>query len=400
MQLNHKHTEQLLLIPAEGYRNIWIATWGAGIMAKNKEIVALTGLRGVAACTIALYHFAGQNGGRLGWYFHKGYLSVDIFFVLSGFVMATTYRHFFEKHVSLGDYRRFLYLRIARIWPLYLVAVVVAIGSYNAFKTSLEVVLANVLMIQGWGIARSINIPLWSVSTEFVAYLAFPFLFLFASRSQRFNLPLLIGASLVLIGACAYINIHDPERDLVIHALYGTHQNGVLDLYAPYSVLPIMRCLAGFALGVVVWHLSRRSPSIRQVASSNSVGIACATIILALVALNANDLIIYPFFPVLVLSLSQDKGILASLFKFRPVRFLGVISFAMYALQLPYFIKIKPLLFKLAEAVPPGLANLVFYGGAAAGLLIISIVAHYLIEKPGRMALRMQIRERTQPVAA
>src|SRR5947209_6333252 len=67
-------------------------------MDRNKEIKTLTGLRGVAATVVMLYHFSyseQMNSFLIG----RGYLAVDLFFVLSGFVMALSYGHLFAGRI-------------------------------------------------------------------------------------------------------------------------------------------------------------------------------------------------------------------------------------------------------------------------------------------------------------
>jgi peptidoglycan/LPS O-acetylase OafA/YrhL len=94
-----------------------------GSTAMNNEIKPLTGLRGLAALIVVLYHFLEQDT-----YFQsvvpslikRGYLGVDVFFVLSGFVMALSYGRCFKDRVTVSDYTLFMVKRLARIFPLYL----------------------------------------------------------------------------------------------------------------------------------------------------------------------------------------------------------------------------------------------------------------------------------------
>ena len=369
-------------------------------MGRHKEIVALTGLRGVAASVVALYHLSAMySTPGAAWHVPKGYLCVDIFFVLSGVVMATTYRHLFERRVSLRDCRRFLYLRLARIWPLYLAATLLAVFVFHPAHLPVTTILANLSMMQSWGVAQSINVPLWSVSAEFVAYLLFPFLFLFVAKSQKAGLAAVMAGGFLIICACAWINAHDPATNTLLHKMYGVHEHGILDLYAPYSGLPVARAVGGFMLGVAVWFLSRQR-RIALVASSSAVGLACAGLIVVLTALDVSDLVIYPLIPLLVLNLAEDKGILAKCLGHPVIRYLGVLSFAIYALQAPLFAAMHPCILRLTDAMPPGFSIPATYGAALAGLLIAAMLAHYLIEKPVRLALRTRLKLRAAPVAA
>ena len=141
---------------------------------QRAEVRALTGLRGVAALLVALYHInpnliAPTAAGR---FVGKGYLWVDLFFVLSGFLLAMNYASRFAGGWKLGAWLDFLLHRIARIYPLYLVLVVASVGYslllYGGFHATAPPpalalpqpardVAANLLMVQSWGLGESID---------------------------------------------------------------------------------------------------------------------------------------------------------------------------------------------------------------------------------------------------
>src|ERR1051326_8086781 len=159
---------------------------------QRAEIRALTGLRGVAALLVALYHInpnwiAPTATGR---FVGKGYLWVDLFFVLSGFLLAMNYARLFAGGWSLGAWLDFLLHRVARIYPLY-VAMVLASLAYSlalyggvhaaaapppalTLSEPARDVAANLLMVQSWGVGKSIDGVAWSLSPEGAAYLMFP----------------------------------------------------------------------------------------------------------------------------------------------------------------------------------------------------------------------------------
>src|ERR1035437_252958 len=88
----------------------------------KNEIKSLTGVRGIAACSVMFYHLShirpfAQYNFRI---VSKGYLCVDLFFVLSGFVMALVYSKTFQHGCTKRDYRKFLFNRMARVFPLHL----------------------------------------------------------------------------------------------------------------------------------------------------------------------------------------------------------------------------------------------------------------------------------------
>ena len=82
-----------------------------GGLANSRRYVALDGLRGLAAIAVALFHLDPEL-------VPSGYLAVDFFFVLSGFILTVVYEGQFAGGLT---WRRFMALRAARLYPLFLV---------------------------------------------------------------------------------------------------------------------------------------------------------------------------------------------------------------------------------------------------------------------------------------
>src|SRR5690606_3845377 len=161
------------------------------------DLRILTPLRGIAALWVVIYHFGDQylpalRPEQAGHLVGKGYLAVDLFFMLSGFVLAHVYHADFTRF-DPGRYRDFLAARVARLYPLHLLVllafVVTAIagrlfefvltGQFERLPLdgahSITALLANLLMLQGLAAGElSWNYPAWSISVEFFAYLLFP----------------------------------------------------------------------------------------------------------------------------------------------------------------------------------------------------------------------------------
>jgi hypothetical protein len=108
--------------------------------------------------------------GKIEFISH-GYIAVDLFFVLSGFVMALSYQHIFADNFSFASYRKFLGRRIARIYPIYFVTTIAALAliyfgldrtvSWNVASGKLWAVkfVINGLLIQAWGLTLFISKP-------------------------------------------------------------------------------------------------------------------------------------------------------------------------------------------------------------------------------------------------
>lgn len=148
----------------------------------------LDGLRGVAAIIVVLYHLIECYPSNLSTiYFAHGYLAVDFFFALSGFVIGYAYDDRWNK-MSLGG---FFKRRIVRLHPMVIFGALVGIiffyysgGSelfnkvddaiwwmvlLQAFLMILMIPLPSSMDIRGWGELTSINGPIWSLMYEYVA---------------------------------------------------------------------------------------------------------------------------------------------------------------------------------------------------------------------------------------
>jgi peptidoglycan/LPS O-acetylase OafA/YrhL len=152
-------------------------------LGDRRNIKSLTGLRGVAAVYVVAFHYSIglPFSNPFTTFLAHGYLAVDLFFVLSGFVMALNYGHMFVSGWSAAAYRRFLGRRIARVYPLYLAGTIAACflvlaGCLEAPRSApIGLALAlNVIMVQAWGFVESLDGPGWSISAEWAAYLLFP----------------------------------------------------------------------------------------------------------------------------------------------------------------------------------------------------------------------------------
>jgi peptidoglycan/LPS O-acetylase OafA/YrhL len=144
-------------------------------MPSNDDIRALTGIRGVAALGVMAFHYwyPGwiDTSTLSGAACERGYIFVDLFFILSGFVMARAYGHHFTGAFSLTAYKRFLGRRIARVYPLYILLLAIAIALslpfYDNFSTKYVALLGiNALLMQSWFGKFSVVGTSWSLSTE------------------------------------------------------------------------------------------------------------------------------------------------------------------------------------------------------------------------------------------
>ena len=170
----------------------------------RERLDALTGIRAVAALWVAVYHFQDKllvlvPALRVGSpVLSAGYLGVDLFFTLSGFIMAYNYLDRLGRRPSLTLYGRFLWLRVARIWPVHfftlnvmLTLVIrahlagVTLNSAESIRYGPGAYAENLTLTQvWWRPGLSFNGPAWSVSAEWFAYLLFPVAAVVVVRSR------------------------------------------------------------------------------------------------------------------------------------------------------------------------------------------------------------------------
>ena len=360
-----------------------------------EHLPALTPLRGIAALWVVLFHFC--------WRFpnvqpndygvvREGYLAVDMFFVLSGFVISHVYKDSFAKQCTVSGYADFLKARIARIYPLHLVMLVVFLAAVALDRAanslaggsiapvpltgerSVAGLFANLAMLQGvWARGLSWNNPAWSISLEFIAYLLFPLLFPWLWRARMRGKAM---AGLFAFAALAGLAWHTGD-----------------DLNQWNGLPAILRCLPEFLVGVLIYSIYDQGLFARLLASDLALGLALAAVCL-LVHSAASDLGIVLLFPVLILAAVRNEGRLHGLLNAAPLRWLGDISYSLYLVH--WFVLCA--LLEMVRWLPgltlrqlPATASLL----TALSLIVVSMalatITHRLIEVRGRRWLRQRL---------
>ncbi len=342
--------------------------------AAPRHLDALTGIRGIAAWGVVLYHIRLSLTGLLPApviaVLAKGYLAVDLFFILSGFVIWYNYSGRIADG-GAGAVRLFLWRRFARVWPLHgailagflgLALVMIATGR-DASGYPLGELPLHLLLIQNWGLtgALSWNHPAWSISTEFAAYLIFPALVLMAHWGRVPSAVLLVLAALLAGG---------------IFVLFA--MNGHADLGADIPGLGLWRCLASFTIGCLLCQLWQRWSGAAR--GGVCAGLSCAAIIAGAFELGLPETAWVPvaFFTGL-LALALGSGSVARLLGGKALTYLGEISYSTYLGHYGLFI-----LFKLAFVD----ASLQLGWGGLAGYLALvmamSAALYHGLEKPAQ----------------
>lgn len=355
-------------------------------MSNGKEIKSLTGLRGCAAIFVVFYHSFGgiPMKGAFNTLLAHGYLAVDIFFVLSGFVMTLNYAELFSAGVTWSSFRRFLGRRVARVYPLYVAATVCAalllatgvaerVGSFRLIPT----LAGNLAMIQSWGVGESLDAPSWSISAEWAAYLVFPLFLWIASRASGWKAR--VGAAVSVV---ALIILAFTSRSL----LALVRPDAPFDIFAPYRAGPLLRCFPEFFLGVFCGRLLHEGGGEFFYTRAHVGDIVAASMLIALCFVRS-DIVVVLLAPLLVLSLMSESNLvsrfLASAWMYR----FGVLSYSIYLVHTLLTPLVKGLRHQLDTR---GIIHAQTIASIPAFLLsyVLSTLAYRFVEKPGRRLLR------------
>jgi len=371
-------------------------------VATINRLDRLTSIRGFAALYVVLFHCEGTIRGL---YFKawsgipsKGYLAVDFFFVLSGFILAYVYAKDFDA--GRFNYRRFLVLRLGRLYPVHLVTLVAAVliacmpnfAQDHWLSNSGASIASNVFLMHAWGFHESLswNFVSWSISAEWFAYLGFP---LFALSSSWFvNRPFNACVS----GVAALIAMGSIFFFVTPHA----------EMPNPADAVSMLRVSLEFLTGVLLYR------AYVQIAVRDRAWAAPAAIAL-LISLTAvlhaawtdqrilQDTIAVICMAGLILALALDTRLLGKALEWRPLIVMGEASYSIYMMHglvfLAYLAAIDAGLFAHSDDFHVALR-------VALALIAISIASGFAVwrwvEIPGRELVRQWLdRPAPQPRA-
>jgi peptidoglycan/LPS O-acetylase OafA/YrhL len=347
-----------------------------------KEIRALTGLRGAAAVFVVFIHFWLYTGSsiRPKVFLSHGYLAVDLFFVLSGFVMTLNYAELFCGERQWKPYRIFVSRRIARVYPLFLAttlaaALLIWAGWLQGAGIKLGRDLPfNLLMIQSWSLAPSLDGPSWSISAEFAAYLVFPVALWLAYDPTRWRARLTLFISILSIAILCWLPsvfVHRPVPE------------SLLDLHKASGGWPVYRCFAEFFLGIFTARIHANQKD-RWAQRSGWLATLTALAMLFFLEVRSSDFFVVMLCPVLILCLTTRPCILARVLGGKVVHHLGVVSYSIYLVHL------LPMGLAYDYATRHGSKHLQAYEiGAMLLVYPLSFGAYSLIEKPCRRFVRV-----------
>ncbi|MDO1559375.1 acyltransferase [Brevundimonas sp. 2R-24] len=359
--------------------------------ATQPRFLALDALRGVLALLVVLFHLPVDSHLRDLPLVMHGYLAVDYFFVLSGFVIAHSYG---QRINGLAQGRDFLIKRVARVWPLHavmlglfvLLEVVRALTHFDPVPPftgdrAPGGIVTNLLMIHALGTedSQTWNGPAWAVSAEMLCYVVFAGIMLWA---RRFGIALSLILSLILAVLGAVIVVSLAPRWMNTTWEYGW-----------------ARALYGFFLGLIVYRVFswRRAPGKGWLEAL----LILAALAFIWVATGPWTVLASLVFAPVIWVLAGDRGPVARALTWKPLVKLGDVSYGVYLIHMLLIVLMLIAARKLGlfheRRVDLGsmwLNDLLTLGFLAL-VIALAVASYRYIETPARDAVGAWLRRRS-----
>lgn len=295
-----------------------------------------------------------------------GYLGVDVFFVLSGYILAHVYYDQFTESFSWAEYKRFIRKRIARVYPLHFITIFGALGLLwiiNRFGQPTPLYFVHLpyqlSMTHSWGFLSSaqLNFPSWSISAEWFAYiLLFP-LFIYLMKVNRWLVAFAIVVSFLFM-------------QWYIQKYLGNSFGNTISI-------GIVRIVPEFLLGGFICVSFKHDIKFEHYFS---ISIPIVLGLISWFLSNKIDYIIIGLIPWGIILLDRGNLLINSIFGSKPIIWLGEISYAMYMTHF-FAYRINGILYQKYFNDLGMLFYVLFYIFLT---FVFSILSYYLIEMPSR----------------
>ena len=356
------------------------------VQARKPPLPALTGIRTLLAIFIILFHFTPPHLGLLYPFIDNGYVFVGVFFLISGYILTYNYA---DRGKTLSK-REFWLARFSRLYPVYLFVLLLSISMVRdewharPHAEFWQGIILTPLVLQGWSpsVATFWNTVAWTLTSECVLYLAFPWLIRLPWPKKPRQLIFLL-LTLWVIG-------------LMPHSLYlylnPDHIVGPVDRYSSSQLIRFLKytplpyaCtfLTGVTLGKLQ-HALILTPRQRLILSAISlvfVGLFFYTLVGRTPYLLVHGGLMTPLFAALVLGLSGPHPI-SAFFSWRPLLLIGESSYCLYLLHFNVFqlLHTYRVLDRLhLAALDPWLSYVI--------LILVALGVFHFVEIPARKAI-------------
>jgi peptidoglycan/LPS O-acetylase OafA/YrhL len=349
-------------------------------------LAPLTGIRALAALLVLGMH-ADQNIpvglASVLPFFTRGYLGVDFFFVLSGFIITHVYFSNLARP-SRSAIQVFLWHRFIRLYPVHLTILALLIGMLQ-FARVVDIpinhpqewrgsqVFWQLTLLHAWGTTREPgwNVPSWSISAEWFAYLLFP----------------------LLAPALMYVRERAVALVIAVTALAAT---AVLFACADWSLntwvgAPVLARVSGeFLCGAAL----RRALEIGAKPRSGDVlGIAAFATFLIGASAGVPDFALVALLAVTIFCAATAAGPLAQMLASAPLIWLGEVSYSVYMVHFPVLLVFRRVSERLGFGGAGTVGQALNFVTAVATVILMAAILFYLVERPARRRLRDQFGE-------
>lgn len=297
----------------------------------------------------------------------EGFRGVDLFFVLSGFILFYVHRNDFVT-ITWARTRHYAAARYWRVYPLnaavllIIIALAIALPAFiDPTGFTITAIIQSFLLAQRWFMPDfgSINGPSWSLSVEIIGYAAFPLL---AFGLNRIRLPRM---HLFVAGLCLLALVAVSYR-------FGFATRNITGRLTIIRMFPAF--IAGAALGGVF------------MCSAGWIGrhaaaLATASVLAALVMCSVPVLPGLTIFPIaaLVLALAYERGQVSRFMASGPVIWLGRISFSLY---LTHFTILNLIVWATAGGKESPLLDGTYTVGMLVAIIAVAALVYYGAERP------------------
>ncbi len=333
---------------------------------KPIKFLTLDSLRGFAALSVAIFHFSSDWGG---------YLAVDFFLVLSGFILSHSYLYR-DKTISTTE---FISHRIARLYPLHIftlitfifVSIIIHKHFPNYSDGTIFTLIQNITLTQNIGLNPTEitwNHPSWSISVEFWVNIIF---ILFITKSTK-------SSTLFVCAISGLILIYYKTGHLDTHYAnyYGFINSGMV------------RGISSFFIGILSYriflHYRNNATIIKYI---NYLELMCVALIIAVVFFRSGKFSQIDFFAPFIFMLVVPVFSIEAGFLSKPLKwfsYLGIISYSIYLNQVAVLLVTESILNKFDTPLAPIVALSIFL----LNLIIYSHFTYIYIEKPLRTKSR------------
>jgi len=355
----------------------------------KREIGALTGVRALAAIWVVLFHIQAEltatfPGAQafIEAAFASGYLGVDLFFILSGFIISYNYADWFAT-ASPRRYATFLWARLARIYPVHLftlaLMLIFVVTRQDVFdlavrmpeRFTLDLLFENLALVQAWAlpIDTSWNVPAWSISAEWAGYLLFPIFVALVGVLRRPVTMLVAIPLLILVPALVYLATDYP----------GTMAYG----------LP--RFAAEFTVGCLLFRLYRLQ--IWRAAPWGAIGLGAFALTVVLGGVSAR-LGLEPFtwaplaLATLVYGLAWEHGAFSAVLRRPWALYWGTVSYSLYMVHGMVLSMFRHYFTPTVFAASDLSVRIFLVTMLVAAIALLAAATYHWVERPSRALMR------------